>query len=280
MASPSTLVPPYEADFAPEYWGEWPILFEDDEEGDLGEANLHVESDEVLHICLKAHLKNRPEFQVYSNMNLYYLDTGNEARLPYVSPDTMAVKTYRRLEGSVRSYRIGRDGPAPALTAEVLSERSYQQRDLAEKMIVYAKLGVPEYILVDVTGDYLPERLVLKRLQSDWTYRDERDPDGGVTSQLGFRLIFDVDDKLRVLDSATGIPYPRPDEADTEAQARREAERAKAESDRLREDAERRTVEADRLRAAAERAKALAEKQVAELEAELARFRQQIQDRS
>src|SRR5262245_48263716 len=49
-----------------------PILYEDDKEADLGESNVHVINDEILHICLSAHLKSRPEYRVFSNMNLYY----------------------------------------------------------------------------------------------------------------------------------------------------------------------------------------------------------------
>jgi Putative restriction endonuclease len=102
-----------------------------------------------------------------------------------------------------RSYTIGRDGPPPLATMEVLSQRSAQQRDLKEKMVVYAKLRVPEYLLVDLSGRFLPERLLLKRLQANGTYRDEKDKDGGVTSQLGFRLIIEADGQLTVVNART-----------------------------------------------------------------------------
>jgi Uma2 family endonuclease len=203
-----------------------PILYEDDKEADMGESNIHVDSDEILHICLKAHLANRPEYRVFSNMNLYYQEVESQevSPLPYVSPDTMIVKPVRPLGKKVRSYQVGRDGPFPLLTVEVLSERSYEQRDLDEKVILYAKLGVAEYILVDVTGLLLPQRLLLKRLQADGTWKDEQDADGSVTSQLGFRLIIDSDGQLRLVDAVTGRRYARPDEAETEAEARRQAE--------------------------------------------------------
>ena len=130
------------------------------------------------------------------------------------------------------------------LTVEILSERSHQQRDLDEKMTLYAKLGVAEYILVYVTGQFLPQRLLLKRLQPDRPWKDEQDPDGGGTSQLGFRLIIDTDGQLRVLDAITKRRYVRPLEAEQ----------------RIRE------LEAAQIR-------------VHELEAELARLRHQLQER-
>jgi len=84
-------------------------------------------------------------------------------------------------------------------------------------------------LLVDVTGKYLKQKLLLKRLQANGKYRDEQDADGGITSQLGFRLVIDTDGRLRVVHAWTGLPYVRPDEAQIEAESRRRAE------DRIRE---------------------------------------------
>jgi Uma2 family endonuclease len=193
----------------------WPIMYEDDEEGDLGESNPHVVTDETLHICLKAHFRSRKGYQVFSNMNLYYERVLPQrlSRAPYVSPDNMIVVPYTRLPDDVASYWIGIDGPAPLATIEVLSKRSAQQRDRKEKGILYAKLGIAEYILVDVTGKYLAEKLLLRKLQPNKKWKDVRDPDGGVTSKLGFRLIVGEDGQLSVIDSETGQPYDRPAEA-------------------------------------------------------------------
>ncbi|HEV3259233.1 MAG TPA: Uma2 family endonuclease [Gemmataceae bacterium] len=233
MATPITSIPELDVLPAPVMMDGLPILYEDEEEeeNDLGESNPHVVTNEILHVCLKGHLGGRPEYRVFSNMNLYYIAVELERGrgLPYVSPDIMVVKPARVLPEDVVSYQIGREGPAPVLTAEILSERSAQQRDLREKAAVYARLGVAEYILVDVSGKFLPQRLLLKRLQADGTWKDEQDPDGGVTSRLGFRLIIDTDGGLRMLDVATGKPYIRPDEAEPrvrELEAARQAEAA------------------------------------------------------
>jgi Uma2 family endonuclease len=223
----------------------------------LGESNPHVITDEILHVGIRTHLTDRPEYQVFSNMNLYYLAEDAGGRLPYVSPDTMVVKPFRQLPETVQSYQIDKDGPAPLLTMEILSERSAQQRDQEEKVVLYAQLGVAEYILVDVTGQFLPQRLLLKRLQPDQTWRDEQDPDGGVTSQLGFRLLIEPDGQLRVMNALTGERYVRPFEAQEESRAR-QAEAAARE------------VEAE--------ARRHAEARVHELEAELARLRKLIDE--
>jgi Uma2 family endonuclease len=244
MASPATTTAKQEERPLPLSADDMPLLYEDEEEGEMGEVNIHVLTEEIARNGLKAHLGPQRRYRVFSNMNLYYHPKDPKA---YMSPDTMLVEPFRELGEDVRSYRIGVDGPAPKLTLEVLSARTAQQRDLDEKVIAYAKLGVEEYILVDVTGVYLPQRLLLKRLQPDGTWKDEQDPDGGITSQLGFQLIIDHDGQLRMLNAATGEPYPRPNEAQAEARARRQAEaRLQAEAEARRQAEERnRLLEAE-----------------------------------
>jgi Uma2 family endonuclease len=196
--------------------GDLPILYEDEEEEELGEANLHQQWAQILQVCLKAHLASRPELQVYLNMNLYYRDAPlhpvTRSR-PYVSPDVMVVRPKSALPETLTSYTIGIDGPAPLAAVEVLSARSAQQRDLGEKLQVYAGLGVEEYFLADPTGDYLAGRLLLKKLQPGGTWKDEGDAHQGVASKLGFRLLLDNQGKLGVFDAASGRRYIRPDEA-------------------------------------------------------------------
>lgn len=208
---------PSNAEGLPEviWMGDWPLLYEDDFEGEMGENNQHVCTDEILHIGIQAHLADRPSLRTFSNMNLYY-----PRRLPmlikpppYLSPDIMVVEPFQPLGEAVSSYHIDVDGPEPLTVLEILSERSAQQRDLQEKPHVLAKLNIREFLLVDPSGDFLPGRLLLKKLQADGMWADQVDADGGVTSHLGFRLVIDKDERVRVTNASTGEPYPRPDEA-------------------------------------------------------------------
>lgn len=228
MATPTVVTPLADIVTLPPILDDIPILYEDEDEGDMGESNEHVDADEIVHVCVGVFLRRKgTRYRVFSNMNLYYREgpphplTGS---LPYVSPDSMIVEPYTDLGEKVSSYTIGRDGPTPLSVAEILSKRSAQQQDLGEKLLVYAKLGIAEYILVDETARYLQERLQVRRLQPDRTWMQEQDPDGGITSRLGFRLIWDTDRRLRLLDATTGERYLRPDEAQAEADARRLAE--------------------------------------------------------
>jgi Tfp pilus assembly protein FimV len=156
----------------------------------------------------------------------------------------MVVKPAKDLGDEVTSYRVGRDGPPPELAAEVLSKRSAQQQDMTNKPDVYSFIGVAEFILIDVTGKFLPQRLLLKRLEKDGSWTDLQDADGGVTSRLGFCLRIDDDARLRVVNRETGQAYPRPDEAERERLARQDAEARLADQEAGRKDAESRLADA------------------------------------
>jgi Uma2 family endonuclease len=194
-----------------------PIMYEDEEVGEMGEVNQHVGTNETFHICVKDHLKRyHPQMRVFANMNCYYAAGPEHERThsaPYVSPDNMVVEAFEELSEDTRSYTIGTTGPQPRLAMESLSEGTAEKNDLDFKVTLYADLKIPEYILVDVTGDFLPKKLLLKRLQPDGTWKDEIDDDGGVTSALDFRLKIDETGELIVIDNITGRRYEKPQDA-------------------------------------------------------------------
>jgi hypothetical protein len=103
-------------------------------------------------------------------------------------------------------------------------------------------LSIPEYLLIDVSGEFLPQRLLLRRPSGVGHWTDSQDADGGVTSDLGFRVVLDTDGQIRVVNTASHECYLRPREALLQVRAENEARRA-------------------------------AENRVRELEAELARLR-------
>lgn len=243
-----------------------PILFEDDGYEEMGESLAHSETEAIVRFGLMAHLHDRPELVVLSDMNLHYHPL---ERAAYVSPDVMVVQPTRAIEGDLASYRVGEDGPMPILTVEVLSKRTYQQQDLAKKMEVYRRKGVAEYIVVDITQRFLKEGIQLRRRRKNGKWVVHQDEDRGVTSELGFRVRIMPDGAVRVFDVPTGRGYPRPEEADLEAAARLDAERAR---DRAEARAAR---QAKARRKAEERALASAQK-LAELEARNAQLREQL----
>lgn len=287
-----------------------PILYEDEELGEMGEAFFHTAINEILHAGLEAFVRERhPPLRACANLNLYYKEEPLYERTkskPYVSPDLMIVEPKVSEPEKMTSYTIDKEGPSPWFVEETLSPATGLSIDLNEKLRIYALLGIGEYVLIDPSGKYLPQRLLLKRLQPDRTWRDEQDPDGGVTSQLGFRIIFDEDGQVRVVDVLTGWKYTRPDEANDEARARLVAEemlhaeavaRTQAEfarrmaEQRLQKEREGRIKEAEGRQREAEarqreaearqreaEARKLAEEKVLALEAELHRLRQETKE--
>lgn len=234
-----------------------PIIYEDEEENDMGQSFLHMVTIHILFACLEAHLRARwPKLRVFADMNCYYLEGPPHERTgskPYISADIMIVEPYRPLPRSQVSYTIDKDGPVPRVVIEVLSPGTADRRDLEEKVTIYRKLQVREYILVDLSEKLLADMSLLKRLQPNGTWMDEYpDNQDGVTSELGFRLIIDEESNLAVVDVETGKRYLRPDEAEetsvalheSEERAEMEAEARRQAEDRLKQLQE----ELDRLR--------------------------------
>lgn len=193
-----------------------PVMYEDEGQEEMGESDVHTRTVANLFYGLKAHFASQARYAVFSDFNLHYHPTRRRA---YVSPDVMVTAPSHPVPFNLGSYRIGEEGPAPLLVGEVLSLRTHQQSDLRRKPRIYARLGIAEYLLADVTGEFLPERLQLRRLQADRTWHDEQDADGGITSRLGFRVVIEADGQLRVIDAKSGKRYARPDEAQSVVEA-------------------------------------------------------------
>ena len=110
-------------------------------------------------------------------------------------------------------------------------------------------------------------------MQANGTYQDEVDQDGGVSSDLGFHLVFEADGWLGVFDRQTGHRYARPTQAEQEAEGRRLAEQRQRDAEerqRLAEDKQRLAEDKQRLEA---EARQLAEEKIQALQREIERLR-------
>jgi Putative restriction endonuclease len=189
-----------------------PIVYEDEDPFDEEEALPLCSTSEILCYGIAAHLAGRHDLQALLHVELH--DAVDPAAV--VSPDVIVARPNVWLPDDLQAYRVGEHGPAPLLTIEVLSSPIPGQVDVTTQSQIYAPMGVSEYILVDLSGIFMPERqrLCLRRFGADGTWHDERDHDGGVTSALGFRVVIEDDGQVRVIDRVTGHRYLRPDEAD------------------------------------------------------------------
>jgi Uma2 family endonuclease len=234
-----------------------PVLFENEGQEHMGETAAHTHAAHTAFAGLAAHFADKPEYRVFANLSLYYHPINRAA---YVSPDVMVVCPARPLGDDIASYRIGHDGPPPLLVVEVLGRRSLQQQDLTLKPIVYAQIGVKELLFVDTTGEIMPERLRLRRLQlRDETWLDvPPDAKGALMSAFNFSVIIEADKKVRFSNPAIKQPYPRLEETHNVVTAWSIAMETLAEAKKARRKAEEQVKQLkSQLRSADERAPAL-----------------------
>jgi hypothetical protein len=104
-----------------------------------------------------------------------------------LSPDILVHPTLSN--GSRDSIIVAADGP-PALVIEIASPSTAVARDLNEatpsaKPAAYAVLGIPEYLVFDATGEFLPEHLWARKLGPHGYVPWEPEADGRWHSAFG-----------------------------------------------------------------------------------------------
>ncbi len=134
------------------------------EEDLMGETSFHAD---LVHYLMDVltWLFHGQLCAIYENLNFY--QTANAMEYP-LAPDVAVIKgTAHR---PVRSWRVGKSGPAPQMVFEIASEETWK-KDLAEKPSKYARMGVQEYFAYDPHESPLPrsgnQRLFGWRLDPD-----------------------------------------------------------------------------------------------------------------
>ena len=195
---------------------------------------------------------------MYIGMDLlvYYVRGDNTVS---VAPDVFV--SFGVPKRSRPSYKVWEEGKPPDVVWEFGSQ-STAEVDAGKKKEKYRRMGVREYWLVDLDGEFHDRRvhgfeLVNgKYVELPW----DEGPDGTVTVwspalQLEQRC---TEGRLRFWDRKTEKYLELPEEeaesrADSEAQARREADRARAQAEARAESEALARREADRARAQAEK---------------------------
>ena len=226
------------------------------EEDLMGETSFHAELVNYLLDVLRCLFYGRL-YAIYDNLNFY--QTSDRREYP-VAPDLAVIQgvAHRR----IRSWRVGKSGPAPQVVFEIASEETWH-KDLTEKPGKYASMGVQEYFAFDPHDVPLPlsrkQRLFGWRLDpADQTMREiPSGPNGSLWSHHLQSWLVPDGTTLRLYDSSRQM---RLTFAETEAQQRQwEAQQRQAEAQRA--DAATRQVEIEAQRAQAESQRADAEAQ-------------------
>ena len=112
--------------------------FHPTEEDMMGETSVHAT---LVHYLVEVltWLFHDQVCAIYENLNFYQSTNTHEYPL---APDIAVIKgvPFRHL----RSWKVGKSGPAPHVVFEVASEETWN-RDLDEKPLEYARMGVQEY---------------------------------------------------------------------------------------------------------------------------------------
>jgi Uma2 family endonuclease len=163
--------------------------------------------------------------------------------LPSPSPDVSVILGAR--PGQRSSFSVTEEGVRPDLIIEILSpsSRAIRRVDEVDKVEVYSRVGIPEYLLIDLPRRGNAFRLGIKgyRLNAKGRYAPIEPDAQGHLPCMAVRLRFFIEgDRVRVIDDRTGQPLLYSDEEvarrKAEAVARKVAE---AEVVRLREELER-----------------------------------------
>ncbi len=234
------------------------------EEDLMGETSFHADLVNYLLDVLRCLFHGRL-CAIYENLNFY--QTSNSREYP-LAPDIAIIPgiAHRR----VRSWRVGKSGPAPLVVFEIASEETWH-KDLDDKPAKYARMGVQEYFAYDPHDVPLPSsrnrRLFGWRLDQDsQTMREiPFGPNGSLWSHHLQSWLVPDGVVLRLYDSGGQM---RLTFAETEAQQRQleaqqrqaEARRAEAAIRQAEIEARRAQAEERRANAAIQQARALAEK--------------------
>ncbi len=112
------------------------------EEDLMGETSFHADLVNYLLDVLRWLFHGRL-CAIYDNLNFY--QTADPKEYP-LAPDIAVITGIAHRP--VRSWRIGKSGPAPQVVFEIASEETWK-KDLLEKPGKYASMGVQEYFAYD-----------------------------------------------------------------------------------------------------------------------------------
>lgn len=142
------------------------------------------------------------DWLVLSDVLIHWGRRGAPAKVP----DLVAIPGGRIPEPRQKSYRVGRDGPLPTFVLELTSEET-RSVDLQEKPLLYAAVGIKEYLIIDL----LPEdkgawQLIGYRLEDEPFYHKlQPDAEGGLTFEtIGLRFVAIRQERVEVYETATG----------------------------------------------------------------------------
>lgn len=211
-------------------------------EGDLLDPQLgdhviqnswHIATVYSLYDILSWRYEPRPDVFISSDLKMIWGILG----LPDPAPDIAVIPGVRDRGRFRRSFKVRREGTRPALVLEVVSdEPEHQSADHHDKVAIYERAGVPEYLILDPPTPFGKACLWTGyRLNSAGRYEPiPADAEGrllSTTTGLWFGVAPEGK-SIQLVDAATGELLLSSAEGRRKAEA--ELARLRAELDRLR----------------------------------------------
>lgn len=227
------------------------------------QSDQHLEMMIWLFRLLKRHFESREDIKVTGDMKMIW----GIPKLSEPSPDVAVIPNIRDKHKERESFDVQQEGTRPCLIIEVVSSKDAETRrnDYENKVQIYERAGIPEYLICDPPTRFTKDRLLLTgySLGRDGKYRRIEPDERGFFHSETTDLLFGIAEDRRtllVIDSITGKRLLADEEAAQEAEerARREAEARKAAEQRAQSEIEAREAietELARLRAELERLK-------------------------
>lgn len=211
-----------------------PEIFLNPKIGDqMSQGRRHIDTALGLTALFQNHLRAEPDVIVLCDVKHRF---GPGRRQP--SPDVSVIRGVRNAKADRYSFDIRKEGVSPCLIVEIVSPLSSRIRrvDLMDKVEIYQRAGVTEYVIADSTVRDRRYRLLGYRLDRSGRYRPIRpDAQGRLLSETT-GVWFQVSpegERIFLLEHPGGRRLLNLEETDD---ARRKAE---AELDRLRQELER-----------------------------------------
>jgi Uma2 family endonuclease len=129
-------------------------LYPDTDGQPMAASDLHLEILIRLLQVLRAYFSEMPEVYVSGDILTYYIE-GNPRAV--CAPDVLV--TFGIGQKQRHTYKVWEEGKVPDFVMEFSSRTTYQN-DLTDKMTLYARLGIPNYLLYDAEALYLPSPLM------------------------------------------------------------------------------------------------------------------------
>ena len=163
------------------------------EDDEMSETTLHYKLIHYLFTALELFFKSREDVFVASNLRISY---DEKHPLKWYAPDILVAFGVENRERA--SYHLQTEKIMPQVIFEIASEQT-ADKDVGEKYLTYAKLGVEEYYLLDPERTLLPKQITAYHRQNNALLPISVSENRVFSPRLGLEIV-DTGENFRLFD--------------------------------------------------------------------------------